>query len=54
MNARDRFGATALICSIEACCSCSPRLVRTLVNAGADTTSPVKSHQYSEGGGDLR
>eukprot|EP00752_Nemacystus_decipiens_P005516 g4991.t1 len=40
VNARDEIGATALLCSIEACSSCSPRIARILVNAGADTTCP--------------
>ena len=50
VNTRDRFGFTALMCSIEACRSSSPRLVRILVNAGVDTTSPVRVTDTPGGG----
>ena len=41
-NYRIRFGATPLVCSMRACRSCSPRVARLLIDAGADTTSAVR------------
>lgn len=35
-------GATPLVCSIQACCSCSARITRLLVDAGADITTAVR------------
>lgn len=43
-NARNPFGATPLLCCIEGG-SCSPRIVRMLIDAGADTTSNVRVAQ---------
>lgn len=40
-NARDRVGATPLLKAVRID-RCSPRLVRMLINAGADTTSTVR------------
>ena len=37
----NRFGATPLVCSIEACCF-SPRIARLLVDAGADSATAVR------------
>lgn len=42
VNTRNRFGATPLICGIEVPRPCSYRIARWLVDAGADTTSPVR------------
>lgn len=43
IDARAQFGATPLICSIEAeVRSCSPRVVRLLVDAGADVRRSVR------------
>ncbi len=41
VNTRDDFGQTPLACAI-ACGRCSPRVVRLLVDAGADTASAVR------------
>lgn len=43
LNARAQFGATPLLCSIEAeVSSCSPRVVRLLIDAGADVRHSVR------------
>lgn len=42
VNTRGRFGATPLICGIEVPRPCSYRIARWLVDAGSDTTSPVR------------
>lgn len=49
VNTRDRFGTTGLICSIEACCSCSPRIARILVNAGPTRRLPSESRTLRKG-----
>ncbi|CAM9445105.1 unnamed protein product [Ectocarpus sp. 8 AP-2014] len=41
VNAPGLFGASPLLWSIQACCPCSSRIARLLVDAGADTTSTV-------------
>ncbi|CBN75182.1 EsV-1-199 [Ectocarpus siliculosus] len=41
-NSSDGSGMTPLSCSIEWCSSGNPRIVRLLVDAGADTTSTVR------------
>lgn len=40
-NTCNTFGTTPLIMSISACHSCSPRIMRLLIDAGADTISPI-------------
>lgn len=45
VNARNPFGATPMLCCIEAG-SCSPRVVRILMDAGANTTSKVRVAQH--------
>lgn len=42
VNTPMTFGRTPLICCVWYCHSCSPKMVRLLVNAGADTTSPIR------------
>ncbi|CAM9577081.1 unnamed protein product, partial [Ectocarpus fasciculatus] len=43
INAQDSSGYTPLLVCIMACLSQAPRIVRLLIDAGADTTSPVRS-----------
>lgn len=42
VNAADRYGCTPVVGSIEDCRSCAPRVVRRLIDAGADTASAVR------------
>ncbi|CAM9535304.1 unnamed protein product [Ectocarpus sp. 8 AP-2014] len=42
VNAREINGYTPLVICIQGCFSQAPRIVRMLVDAGADTTSPVQ------------
>ncbi|CAM9581948.1 unnamed protein product [Ectocarpus fasciculatus] len=42
INARASNGCTPMVCSIHSCFSQAPRIVRLLVDAGADTTSAAR------------
>ncbi|CAN0567586.1 unnamed protein product, partial [Ectocarpus sp. 12 AP-2014] len=42
VNACEIEGSTPLVLCIQGCLSHAPRIVRMLVDAGADTTSPVR------------